>query len=59
MMSYLTYLLAGRVFCIKFDLEEEHLKCENVNNLNLDGMSLASFCQRRAVLLLSECVTML
>ena len=39
--------------CIKFGLEEEHIrkKYENINNSNLGGMALASFCQSRAVLL--------
>ena len=38
--------------CIKFGLEEEHIrwKYENINNSNLDGISLASFCQSRAAL---------
>ena len=45
-------LIAGWVFkkCIKFGLEEEHTRYndENINNSDLDGMSLASFCQSRA-----------
>ena len=31
-----------------------YVNYENINNSNLDGMSLASFCQSRAVLYLYE-----
>ena len=50
MMSYLTYLLAGWVFMHKFwPARRAHwVKYENINNSDLDGMSLASFCQSRA-----------
>ena len=38
--------------CIKFGLEEEHIRWNMKTSitLNLDGMSLASFCQSRAEL---------
>ena len=51
MMSYLTYLLAGWVFMhtIWPGRRVQQAKYENINNSNLDGMSLASFCQSRAV----------
>ena len=51
MMSYLTYLLAGWVFMHKIwpRRRVQWAKYENINNSNLDGMSLASFCQSRAV----------
>ena len=37
---------------MKFGLKEELIivNYENINNSNLDGMSLASFCQSRAAL---------
>ena len=46
MMSYL-FSLQDECLCIRFGLEEE-LRYENTNNSDLDGMSLASFCQSRA-----------
>ena len=47
MMSYLTYLLAGLVFVYTiWPGRSPHY--ENINNSDLDGMSLASFCQNRA-----------
>ena len=50
MMSYLTYLLAGWVFMHKIwpGRRAHQVKYKNTNNSNLDGMSLASFCQSRA-----------
>ena len=46
MMSYLTYLLVGWVFLHESWLKKSSLcEYENINNSNLDGMSLASFCQ--------------
>ena len=53
-MSYLTYLYSRMSvyhLCIKFGLKEEHTRY-NMKTLitqDLDGMSLASFCQSRAV----------
>ena len=51
MMSYLTYLLAGWVFMHKIwpGRRVHWVKYENFNKSDLDGMSLASFCQSRAV----------
>ena len=51
MMSYLTYLLAGWVFMHKIwpGRRAHWVKYRNINNSDLDGMSLASFCQSRAV----------
>ena len=41
---YPTYLLGGWVLCIKFGLEKEWAHTnENINNSDLDGMSLVSF----------------
>ena len=50
-MSYLTYLLVGRVFLHEIwpGRRAHYVNYENINNSNLDGMSLASFCQSRAV----------
>ena len=50
MMSYLTYLLAGRVFMHKCwtGRRAHKVKHENINNSDLDNMSLASFYQSRA-----------
>ena len=53
-MSYVTYLLAGWVFMHKIWPKKKstlQVKYENINNSDLDGMSLASFCQSRAVLI--------
>ena len=52
MMSYLTYLLVGWVFLHEIwpGRRAHCVNYENINNSNLDGMSLASFCQSRAVL---------
>ena len=51
MMSYLTYLLVGWVFLHEIwpGRRAHYVNYENINNSNLDGMSLASFCQSRAV----------
>ena len=51
-MSYLTYLLVGWVFLHEIwpGRRAHYVNYENINNSNLDGMSLASFCQSRAVL---------
>ena len=51
MMSYLTYLLAGWVFMHKIwpGRRAHWVKYENINNSDLDGMSLAPFCQSRAL----------
>ena len=53
MMSYLTYLLVGRVFLHEIwpGRRAHYVNYENISNSNLDGMSLASFCQSRAELL--------
>ena len=58
MMSYRTYLLVGWVFLHEIwpGRRAHYVNYENINNSNLDGMSLASFCQSRAVLL--RCLTM-
>ena len=50
-MSYLTYLLVGWVFLHEIwrRRRAHYVNYENINNSNLDGMSLASFCQSRAV----------
>ena len=50
-MSYLTYLLVGWVFLHEIwpGRRAHYVNYENINNSNLDGMSLASFCQSRAV----------
>ena len=50
MMSYLTYLLVGWVFLHEIwpGRRAPYVNYENINNSNLDGMSLASFCQSRA-----------
>ena len=50
MMSYLTYLLVGCVFLHEIwpGRRAHYVNYENINNSNLDGMSLASFCQSRA-----------
>ena len=50
MMSYLTYLLVGWVFLHEIwpGRRAHYVNYENINNSNLDGMSLASFCQSRA-----------
>ena len=50
MMSYLTYLLIGWVFLHEIwpGRRAHYVNYENINNSNLDGMSLASFCQSRA-----------
>ena len=50
MMSYLTYLLVGWVFLHEIwpGRRAYYVNYENINNSNLDGMSLASFCQSRA-----------
>ena len=47
MMSYLTYLLVGWVFLHEIwpGRRAQYVNYENINNSNLDGMSLASFCQ--------------
>ena len=52
MMSYLTYLLVGWVFLHEIwpGRRAHYVNYENINNSNLDGMSLASFCQSRAEL---------
>ena len=44
------YLLAGRVFMHKIwpGRRAHWVKYESINNSDLDGMSLASFCQSRA-----------
>ena len=49
-MSYLTYLLVGWVFLHEIwrRRRAHYVNYENINNSNLDGMSLASFCQSRA-----------
>ena len=49
MMSYLTYLLVGWVFMHKIwpEWRAHWVQYENINNEDLDGMSLDSFCQRR------------
>ena len=51
MMSYLTYLLVGWLFLHEIwpGRRAHYVNYENINNSNLDGMSLASFCQSRAV----------
>ena len=51
-MSYLTYLLTGWVFMNKIwpGRRGHWVKYKNNNNSDLDGMSLASFCQSRAAL---------
>ena len=51
-MSYLTYLLVGWVFLHEIypGRRAHYVNYENINNSNLDGMSLASFCQSRAQL---------
>ena len=51
-MSYFTYLLVGWVFLHEIwrRRRAHYVNYENINNSNLDGMSLASFCQSRAVL---------
>ena len=51
---YLTDLLAGRVFMHKIWLgrRAHWLIYEYINNSDLDGISLASFCQSRAALFL-------
>ena len=53
MTSYLTYLLVGCVFLHEIlpGKLAHYVNCENINNSNLDDMSLASFCQSRAALL--------
>ena len=50
-MSYLTYLIVGWVFLHEIwpRRRAHYMNYENINNSNLDGMSLASFCQSRAV----------
>ena len=50
-MSILTYLLVGWVFLHEIwpGRRAHYVNYENINNSNLDGMSLASFCQSRAV----------
>ena len=50
MMSYLTYLLVGWVFLHEIwpGRRAHYVNYEHINNSNLDGMSLASFCQSRA-----------
>ena len=52
MMSYLTYLLVGWVFQHEIwpGRRAHYVNYENINNSNLDDMSLASFCQSRAEL---------
>ena len=53
MMSYLTYLLLVVEWVFLHEIwpgRRAHVNYENINNSNLDGMSLASFCQSRAVL---------
>ena len=60
MMSYLTYLLVGWVFLHEI-WPGRRVHCvnyENINNSYLDGMSLASFCQSRAELILCMHSTM-
>ena len=54
-MSYLIYLLVGWVFLHEIwpGRRAHYVNYENINNSNLDGMSLASFCQSRAALLSS------
>ena len=51
MMSYLTYLLVGWVFLHEIwpGRRAHYVNYENITNSNLDGMSLASFCQSRAL----------
>ena len=51
-MSYLTDLLVGWLFLHEIwpGRKAHYVNYENINNSNLDGMSLASFCQSRAVL---------
>ena len=51
-MSYLTYLLVGWVFLHEIwrRRRAHYVNYENINNSNFYGMSLASFCQSRAVL---------
>ena len=51
-MSYLTYLIVGWVFLHEIwpRRRAHYVNYENINNSNLDGMSLASFCQSRAAL---------
>ena len=51
MMSYLTYLLVGWVFLHEIwpGRRAHYVNYKNINNSNLDGMSLTSFCQSRAV----------
>ena len=46
-MSSLTFLLAGCMFMHKIcpGRRAHSVKYENINNSDLDGMSLASFCQ--------------
>ena len=53
MMSYLTYLLAGWVFMDKIrpGRRAHWVKYKIINNSDLDGMSLASFCQSRAAVI--------
>ena len=51
-MSYLTYLLAGWVLIMHKiwpGRRAQRVTYENINNSDLDGMSLASFCHSRAV----------
>ena len=50
MMPYLTYLLVGWVFLHEIwpGRRAHYVNYENINNSNLDDMSLASFCQSRA-----------
>ena len=50
-MFYLTYLLVGWLFLHEIwpGRRAHYVNYENINNSNLDGMSLASFCQSRAV----------
>ena len=50
-MSYLTYLLAGWVFMHKIwpERRAHWVKYENIHNSDLDGTSLAYFCESRAV----------
>ena len=62
MMSYLTYLLVGWVFLHEIwpGRRAHYVNYENINNSNLDGtfcMSLASFCQSRAVLFSGSLIT--
>ena len=55
MMFYPTHLLAGWVFIQKIwpGRRAHWIKCKNINNSDLDGVSLASFCQSRAVYIVS------